>query len=424
MSLPYCRKMAEEMIMKKFSVIKDKLFLIKTKDIVSLIILIVAVPYAFCLRMLQKKIWLVCERKDEARDNGYAFFKYAIEKTEVDVYYAIDKKSNDYKKLSGYEKKIISFGSVRHMAYYLACDAIVSSVKNCGPNDLIGFLFRSLHLMNKKIFFIQHGITKDSNEWLHYKKTKFRAITCGAYPEYEFIKQSFGYPDDSVLFTGGMCRYDYLHNIENRIQNYVLIMPTWRKWLKRGDPQFKEIEHTNVFSETRYYKKWNSLIYNDDMLTILKKNNLKVVFYPHPTMQHYITDFERKNNNVIIANWQEWDLQKLIRNAAMLITDYSSVFFDFIYMKKPIIFYQFDIKDFRKFHYPKGYFHYNDNPFSVALYSLKNVIERIETIINQNYTVNEEYLKEHKKYFPLYDNHNTERTFTAIYKIVYEEECT
>lgn len=407
--------------MKNFSKIKNKLFLVKIKDIFSLVLLIVALPYAVYLKTLHKKVWLVCERKAEARDNGYAFFKYAAEKAVVDVYYAIDKESNDYKKLFDYGRKIISFGSIRHMAYYLACDAIVSSVKNCGPNDLIGFLFRNMNLMNKKIFFLQHGITINNNEWLHYEKTKFRVIACGAYPEYEFILKNFGYPKNNVIFAGGMCRYDYLHNINNQSQKYILIMPTWRKWLKHGDPQLVEIEHTNVFTDTRYYKNWISLLHNEDMLTILRKNNLKVIFYPHPTMQYYISDFKSTNSDVIIANEKVWDIQVLINNASMLITDYSSVFFDFIYMKKPVVFYQFDVQYFRKFHYSSGYFCYEDNPFSIAVYNIKDVNKRLEKIIREKFSADIEYLNGHKEYFPLYDTKNTERTFAAIYNIVYED---
>ena len=39
----------------------------------------------------------------------------------------------------------------------------------------------------------------------------------------------------------------------------------------------------------------------------------------------------------------------------MLITDYSSVYFDIAYMRKPIIFYQFDEEEFRRKHYQRGY---------------------------------------------------------------------
>lgn len=89
-------------------------------------------------------------------------------------------------------------------------------------------------------------------------------------------------------------------------------------------------------------------------------------------------------------------------------------------MKKPIIFYQFDIDDFRKFHYSEGYFHYDNNSFSNAVYSIGEVAQKLKNEINHDFTVSKEYLSEHKKYFPLYDTKNSERTFSKIYSSVYK----
>ena len=49
-----------------------------------------------------------------------------------------------------------------------------------------------------------------------------------------------------------------------------------------------------------------------------------------------------------------------MKKCKYLITDYSSVFFDVAYMKKNIIFYQFDNIKFQLEHYNKGYLNYND----------------------------------------------------------------
>lgn len=402
--------------------IKNKLFYVKIRDIFSISLLLIAVPYALLLKITKKNVWLVCERKSEARDNGYVFFKYVLDHTNVvNIYYAIDKKSDDYNKLRYCDKKIISFGSIKHMAYYLTCDAVISTVKNCGPNDLMGFLFRKLNIKNNKIYFIQHGITKDNLDWLHYSATKFHAITCGAYPEYEFISENFGYPKNRVIFTGGMCRYDYLHNSDIPSQKYILVMPTWRKWLKCNNPQIMKIEHTDIFTESNYFKNWIEFIHDEEIISIVRKNGFKVVFYLHPTMQYYIDEFKSSSNDVIIADEKQWDIQTLIKSASILITDYSSVFFDFIYMKKPIIFYQFDVDVFRKFHYSEGYFHYDNNSFSNAVYSIGELTQKLENAINHNFSVSNEYLREHKKYFPLYDTKNSERTFNEIYKNVYKK---
>ena len=56
----------------------------------------------------------------------------------------------------------------------------------------------------------------------------------------------------------------------------------------------------------------------------------------------------------------------MLKESSMLITDYSSVFFDVAYMHKPIIYYQFDRDAFRQGHYQEGYFSYDDGFGPVA----------------------------------------------------------
>ena len=60
------------------------------------------------LRLIKRDIWIVAENGDDAKDNGYAFFKYAMEnKSKKDIYYVITKKSIYYDKLKKYNKKLL-----------------------------------------------------------------------------------------------------------------------------------------------------------------------------------------------------------------------------------------------------------------------------------------------------------------------------
>ncbi|WP_217277236.1 hypothetical protein, partial [Paenibacillus dendritiformis] len=44
-------------------------------------------------------LWLICERGDDARDNGYSFFNYLREhQPEINAYYLISKDCDDYGK--------------------------------------------------------------------------------------------------------------------------------------------------------------------------------------------------------------------------------------------------------------------------------------------------------------------------------------
>ena len=60
------------------------------------------------LNKRNRDIWLIGERKDEAKDNGYHLFKYIRENhPETEIYYAIDRNSQDINKLKKYKNIIL-----------------------------------------------------------------------------------------------------------------------------------------------------------------------------------------------------------------------------------------------------------------------------------------------------------------------------
>ena len=118
------------------------------------------------------------------------------------------------------------------------------------------------------------------------------------------------------------------------------------------------------FVSTDYYQHWNAVLNSEKIDKILKENNLELIFYPHRNMQKYIEEFKTNSENITIADWKQYDVQGLLKESALLITDLSSIFMDFGYMRKPMIYYQFDMEKFRKGQYQQGYFEYKRDGFA------------------------------------------------------------
>ena len=63
----------------------------------------VAIKYALALfvsKFCPDQSWIISERPNQARDNGYCFFKFMKENhPDVPIYYLIDKKAPDYNKV-------------------------------------------------------------------------------------------------------------------------------------------------------------------------------------------------------------------------------------------------------------------------------------------------------------------------------------
>ena len=149
----------------------------------------------------------------------------------------------------------------------------------------------------------------------------------------------------------------------------------------------------------------------------LKEHNLKLFFYPHYEMQKYISMFKSSNDHIVIADFDSYDVQELLKKSKLLITDYSSVFFDFAYMLKPCIYYQFDVKDFTEQHYGKGYFDYEKDGFGKVVSDSETLIEEIVKIINRNFKLEEQYSSNICRFFQKHDTNNCQRIFEEIRKL-------
>lgn len=349
-----------------------------------------------------KKIYLIGERKDEAKDNGYHFFKYVREKHKEDkFYYVIDKNSNDLYKVLKYNN-VIYYNSIKHFIFLCLADKIICAHgSSCIPES--SRCWRRVKGKKIKRIFIQHGITQTYQPNLIYDNANFYKFICGGMPEYTFIKGKFGYKEDDVKYLG-FCRFDNLFNINTKKQ--ILLMPTWRAWLKNNDKA--------DFLNSQYFNVFNSLINSIDLDSLLKKYNMELIFYPHYEMQCYLEHFRTESKRIKIASKDEYDVQTLLRDSNILITDYSSVFFDFAYMRKSILYYQFDESKYYRDHYVKGYFDFNNDGFGPVVREEKNLIIELKNIIVSG--SNNEYLKRMKEFFPLYDNDNCKRHYEEVIK--------
>ena len=63
---------------------------------------------------------------------------------------------------------------------------------------------------------------------------------------------------------------------------------------------------------------------------------------------------ELENENIKILETSKIKYFELFNECSIFITDYSSIHFDVAFLKKPIIYYQFDKEYFFKKHYQLG----------------------------------------------------------------------
>lgn len=359
-------------------------------------------PFARLI-LWHKKIWIVSEHGYEARDNGYSFFKYIRrEHPEINCFYAIDFKSSDYPKIKELGNAI-KFGSFKHLIYYCGARYIISSkTQGFCPNYYLTLLRKKMHLWGKYVF-LQHGITKDNQKFLYKKPSKIDLFICGAEPEYKDIKSHYGYKGNEVVYTG-FARFDDYFNLITKKQ--ILVMPTWRRYAE------------NVkFEDTNYFKTWSNLINSNELNDALVDSGVLLYFYMHPQFKDYSHLFKTTLSNIRVLPFENTDLQVLIRESRCFITDFSSLAFDFGYMKRPVLYYQYDEKEYFEKHYIKGYFDYRRDGFGPVVNTFNELIDNLKTYIRSNFSIEEKYINNRKMFFPLYDDKNSERIYFAIKSI-------
>lgn len=352
-----------------------------------------------------KHIWFFMDRPEVADDNGIHLFKYAVNKDkDIKKYFILDKNNADFESI----KKIgdvLPFQSIKHRYLTLFVENIVTSHPE---NQIIYPFWRSFPyfagLLKSNNIFLQHGIIKDDiSSWLNKTEMNLSFFLTSSPQEYESILQNNYHYDENIVKLLGLPRYDNLKNEENKKQ--ILIMPSWRNYLAgKRDEEILESE---------FYKQFNSLLNNEKLIDIAKKYGYEIIFKPHHHIYKFIGLF--KVNDYVKIPPEETKYQTLFNNGSLLITDYSSVAFDFAYLKKPILYYQysedyhFDLKD--------SYFKYDKMGFGEICDNEDDLVNKIEECLENDCQIKDKYLKRINEFFIYTDKNNCMRVYDAIKKV-------
>lgn len=212
--------------------------------------------------------------------------------------------------------------------------------------------------------------------------SEFKTKQCKRAFRYHGCILETGNPRDDIFF----CKKNYKESIFPNLKHkkWILYAPTYRK------------KKSNVINPdiiiSRYREK-----FNEDCIILIKE---------HPNMTNKANIYKYSENVINMSNYP--DTQELLMAADILITDYSSIMWDFSLQKKLVILFHPDVESYNKER--EYYLPFEKLPYCEAF----NIEEVCNYITNTNMQEYEKNLLLFFTKYKSYDNGNASEKIAAL----------
>lgn len=370
------------------------------------------------LRSLKKnRIWIYSDSAGVGKDNGYYQFLHDIHQNDgISRYYVIhDKDISQLHLPKGIsERQIILFGSKTHKFLYLQCEKIITAYierYNYIPFDPKTYgNYRDLN--DPEIVYLQHGVLhahqphKYSLDCLNID----REVVSTTY-EIENLTRQYHFRKENLI-PAGMSRYDYIDAKRNPSNGdkKILMAPSWRQYLitLKGGGEWHP-EH-GIFEKSLFYKNVRDFLGSKELARILDEYDYTLDFKLHPIFACYKEHFRFSNPRIHLS---ETNIDPA--EYTVYISDFSSFTFDFVYLKRAILYFFPDYDMFRA-----GLMSYREldipleDGFGPLTQNVDDAVCELEAILQNGGKADEVYQKRMENFFLFYDNNQCDRIYQAL----------
>lgn len=277
-------------------------------------------------------------------------------------------------------------------------------------------LFDISPLVNRnrtKVIELWHGIAgkaarwKDKNGVLAFSGAELKRYssyywTASSEKYIDVMNEATSAPKERFIVTGYPRNDTFVHKPQNtnmeRLKNnnpdakFIIYMPTHRNFGKES------------ISVDEFY--W--------LDKKLRENNIIMVYKPHFHELKNVLHLESEFSNIILAKEQEvWgDVYAYIHYFDLLISDYSSIAYDFLCADKPIVLYTYDLNHFRNEDAGLWDF-FEEVPAGPFCFSWDEVMKCVINLLAED-TWKEKRAICRNMFHPFCDGKNSERVYDAV----------
>ncbi|WP_241773263.1 CDP-glycerol glycerophosphotransferase family protein [Bacillus sp. LL01] len=206
-----------------------------------------------------------------------------------------------------------------------------------------------------------------------------------------------GYPRNDYLISNN--NFERINLLKEKLgipigKKIILYAPTWRddEYHRKGEYKFELKFDLNKFEKEL----------KNDYIILLRMHYLVKESFDLSGYKDFIYDYSDYS-----------DIRDLYLVSDILITDYSSVFFDYLILDRPIIFFTYDIEKYRK--KTRGfYFDLEVNSPGPLVKTSNELLELLQLITRTEYTISESQLNFKSKYSYLENGSSTKKVLKKI----------
>lgn len=363
--------------------------------------IVCSVPISL-LKRNSRNIWLIGLADDIYANNGKVFYEFIKKKhPEINIYWVCEKKNK--KILMEYieQENLLNRGSIKN--YVMASKASVG-VYGYSDFDIAPGYFRVIKKRKTLLVNISHGFDGLKGMSDDYYKPLPVDLLCAASDYEKTVKIEKCGADANRVVVTGFARYDNwdIDVTEKTEIKKVFVMPTWRDWYETENIEW---------AETMIFKQYDVLF--KELEKLAEKNDFYIEYNFHPRMKLFFENAHWDEFSRIKQVDENKSVQESLIWSDLVVTDYSSIFWDAIYMKKKTILFWVDKEEYKQ---KRGLIAKDD----FYPYIAKNT----EQFLNMFDLLNNEEIKNVDfvdKYFNWQDKNNCKRIYNEIEKLVQKQ---
>ncbi len=358
--------------------------------------------------------WLFMDRDVHAGDNAEHLYRWVTSHhPEVNAWFVLSEESPDWSRLAAEGFRMVAHGSKKHQLLAAHATRLISS--HLDWYVLEPFQRKTFPTQDLRLVWLQHGVTQnDLSRWINGKPI---ALMCAA-TEREFQSlvadgTPYNYTTREVKLTG-FPRYDRLGTLAGTPVRRLLVAPTWRRFLVKPDmpPEHRVAE----FKESVYARAWEDLLGDVRLRDLCEQHGLTLTFMPHPNMAEFLGEFSLPTHCEVYG-YADADIQRMMAESALLVTDYSSLAFDMAYLERPTAYFQFDAHEhFSGVHpYRRGYWSYTADGFGPVVSDADDLLAHLGTMLADG--CGDDHRERIRQAFPTRDGGASQRVFDEIQRL-------